>query len=120
MNSAIFIGRLGKDCEVKTLDSGKSVINFSVAVDIGYGDKKETLWVDCAKWGEKTTVAQYLKKGQQVAVQGEVGLRKWDGGATVTLRIANLDLIGGKPEGKESASTGPTVVVDDPNLDLPF
>lgn len=103
MNVGIFVGRLGKDAELKQFD-GKNVINFSVAVDIGYGDKKDTLWVDCAKWGEKTGIIAYLKKGQQVAVQGEIGLRKWDGGATVTLRVGNVELLGGKSEPKNATS----------------
>lgn len=119
MNSAIFIGRLGKDCEVKTFDGGKSVINFSIAVDVGYGDKKETLWIDCAKWGEKTGVAAYLLKGQQVAVQGEVGLRKWDSGAAVTLRVATLELVGSAKQGetKVPAAAPPA---DHGSGDLPF
>ena len=43
------LGRLGKDAEVKEIN-GKNVINFTVAVDTGYGDKKTTLWIDAAKW----------------------------------------------------------------------
>lgn len=118
MIAATIVGRLGKDAEVKQLQGG-TVINFSVAVDTGYGDKKETLWIDCAKWGEKTGVAAYLKKGQQVALTGEPGLRKWDGGATITLRVATLELIGSKQQSEyQEAQPGAADVPDDG--DLPF
>lgn len=93
MNNLTIVGRLGKDAELKTLDSGKQVINFSVAVDDG--KDRPPVWFDCAKWSEKTAVLPYLKKGTQVAISGSVGLRKWDTGATLTLRVLDLKLLGG-------------------------
>lgn len=122
MNNLIIIGRLGKDAEVKTV-SGKNVINFSVAIDTGFGDRKETLWIDCAKWGEKTGVAQYLLKGTQVALTGEVGLRKWDSGAAITLRVSSLELVGGgKQQQYTEMPTGkvPIVPADEDQSQLPF
>lgn len=103
MIQAFIVGRLGKDCIVNTVN-GKNVINFSVAVDVGYGDSKTTQWVECAKWGEKTAVAQFLTKGAQVAVLGEISMKtysKHDGtnGASLSCRVDKLDLIGGKKEG---------------------
>lgn len=112
MNNAVFIGRLGKDAELKTLDGGKQVINFSLAVDDG---KDKTLWVDCAKWSEKTAVLPYLLKGTQVAVTGNVGLRKWDGGAALTCRVLDLKLLGTKTQGNVPAAT-----TDEPESSLPF
>lgn len=94
------VGTLGKDAEVKDLQ-GKKVINFYVAVNQGYGDNKTTLWVDCAKWGEKTGISEYLKKGTKVAVHGEPSIRKWDNGATITLRVADIELLGGKNENQQ-------------------
>jgi len=126
MNQCNFIGTLGKDAEVKTLESGKTVINFSIAVNEGYGENKSTMWIDCAKWGEKTTVAQFLKKGSKVAVSGNVGLRKWETGATITLRISELHLIGGKaaePTDSKLQPAGkftPITPVDENPEDLPF
>jgi single-strand DNA-binding protein len=94
-------GTLGKDAEVKDIN-GKKVINFSVAVNQGYGDNKTTLWIDCAKWGEKTGIAEYLKKGTKVALSGEPSLRKWEGGATITLRVNDITL-GGSSNGEQAA-----------------
>lgn len=104
MNNATFIGNLGKDAELKELDGGKKVINFSIAVPDG---KDKTIWVDCAKWSEKTGVLPYLLKGTKVAVTGNVGLRKWEGGATVTLRVIDLELIAGKPQDGSNVGTSP-------------
>ena len=114
------VGTLGKDAEVKSLN-GKNVINFSVAVNQGYGDNKTTLWVDCAKWGEKTGIAEYLKKGTKVALHGEPSLRKWEGGATITLRVADIELLGTKSDGQQQQPTAQpgSAAVEELN-DLPF
>lgn len=116
------VGTLGKDAEVKQV-GGKAVINFSVAVNQGYGDNKTTLWVDCAKWGEKTGISQYLTKGTKVALHGEPSLRKWDGGATITLRVADIELVGGKSDNQQSAppqgSQGLPPMTDE-EMALPF
>jgi single-strand DNA-binding protein len=115
------VGTLGKDAEVKQV-GGKAVINFSVAVNQGYGDNKTTLWVDCAKWGEKTGISQYLTKGTKVALHGEPSLRKWDGGATITLRVADIELVGGKSENQSAtpASSQGLPPMTDEEMALPF
>jgi single-strand DNA-binding protein len=97
MNNATLIGRIVRDAELKELDGGRKVINFSMAVDDG--KDKPAIFFDCAKWSEKTGVLPYLKKGVQVAVTGNVGIRKWDTaqshGAALTLRVIDLQLLGG-------------------------
>ena len=102
MISTQAIGRLGKDAEVKEV-SGKKVINFSIAVDTGYGDKKKTIWLECGKWGDNTAVAQYLVKGSQVHVSGEPSLREWESngksGVSFQLNVQQITLVGGKSEG---------------------
>lgn len=100
MNTAIFAGRLGRDAELRATPSGKSVLNFSLAVDIGFGDKKETLWVDCSMWGERADkIAPYLTKGKSITAGGDVGLRQWESqgksGAAITLNVQRLTLQGG-------------------------
>lgn len=104
MIKAMVTGRLGKNAEVKTLDGGRSVINFNVATDQGYGDKKKTLWVECAYFTDKVGVVPYLTKGAQVAVFGEPSLRTWESngksGASFTMNVAQVELMGGKAEGE--------------------
>lgn len=72
----LIIGRLGKDPEIRTLQSGKSVCNFSVAVGQGKNDDgsdRPTKWYRVAVWDKQAeTCNQYLKKGQEVTVVGRV------------------------------------------------
>lgn len=82
------IGTLGKDATVNNAGSTK-VINFSVAVTIGYGDNKKTQWLECAKFGEKTGVSEFLKKGTKVYVSGEPSLRTYDNNGE---KVTNLNV----------------------------
>lgn len=68
------IGHLGKDSVTNTVN-GKNVINFTVAHTESFkkadGSKVEkTTWLSCAYWSESTSIAQYLKKGTMVYVEG--------------------------------------------------
>lgn len=104
MNLFSFTGNLGKDAEVKYLPSGAAVCEFSVAVKSGYGDREKTNWVRCAMFGKKAEgqLPQYLKKGTQVAVSGELELQEWEGqngkGAALSVSVQNIDLIGGRSD----------------------
>lgn len=124
MNNCTFIGRLGKDAELKELGEGKKVLNFSIAVDDG--KDKPPVWIDCARWSEKTGILPYLKKGTQVAVSGNIGLRKWETGSTITLRVGDIRLLGERHAdnplaGEWKANTQTTGNVQtEPIDDLPF
>lgn len=102
MNVFTATGRLGRDAEVRTTQSGTTVANLAIAVDAGYGDNKKTLWVRGALFGKRAEggLIQYLTKGQQVAVSGELSMssfQKQDGtpGQSLEMRITDIDLIGG-------------------------
>lgn len=97
------VARIGRNAEVRKTGNGTSVAGFAAAVDVGFGEHKQTLWLDCSLWGKRAEggLIQYLVKGQQVFVSGEIGTRqfnKGDGsqGFAVTLKIAEIDLVGGK------------------------
>jgi single-strand DNA-binding protein len=113
VNYANFAGNIQpRDAVVKTLDSGQKVCNFTVAVSVGWGDNKKTLWVACAMWGDRgEKLAQYLTKGTAVAVAGDVDIRAFtsNGGeakAELTLNVQRLTLQGGRNESKESRGGG--------------
>lgn len=105
------IGHLGRDCVVNNVN-GKSVINFPVAHSEKFRDaqgvqKDKTLWVDCAYWTDRTAIAPYLKKGTQVYAEGTPDIRTYttaDGrqGASLSLRINNVQLLGGRGDGAQS------------------
>ena len=109
MNLFAATGNLGKDCR-KGEAGGTAVLNFSIGVKSGFGDKEQTLWVDCALWGKQaeSKLADYLVKGQKVAVTGELGQREHEGKNYLTLRVASIDLCGGKSEGGSQAASQQT------------
>lgn len=100
------VGRLGRDAETRYTQSGKPVANLAIAVDVGFGDNKSTLWLDASLWGKRAEggLIQYLTKGQQVWVAGELGTREFQRnngqpGFAVTLNISEIDLVGSAPQG---------------------
>ena len=134
------IGNLGKDCVVNTVN-GKNVINFTVAHTEKYRDsqgnnQEKTTWVDCAYWTDRTAIAPYLQKGQQVFVEGTPEVRSFtrnDGsaGATLSLRVREIQLLGRRGEnqggGVNQEAAAPArqqasapAGIDDVADDLPF
>ena len=82
MNKAIIMGRLTKDVDLRTLQSGAVVASFTVAVDRRFKNKqgeKETDFIMCTAW-QKTAefISQYFQKGSMIAVVGEIQTRNYD------------------------------------------
>jgi len=133
-----FTGTVGRDAEVRYSASGLAILSVTVANNIGFGDKQQTLWVQVALFGKRAEggLQNYLKKGQQVFVSGELSQREYkanDGTTRTALEVnANIiDLVGRKneagqqtqPNSQQSASrartsTPPDGVYD--NLDMPY
>ena len=106
-----FTGTIGKDAEVKYLPSGLAVLNVNVATNVGFGEKQQTLWIRVAIFGKRAEgqLINYLKKGQQVFVSGELTQREYqakDGTRQTILELnANIiDLVGGRREEGKPAS----------------
>lgn len=99
MNNLSAVGRVGRDAEVRHTAASDSVAGFSVAIDSGFGAKKKTLWLDCSLWGKRAeSVAQHIKKGDRIGVNGELGTREHDGKTYLTLRVSEVTLLGQKPD----------------------
>lgn len=105
MNKCIVIGRVGRDAEL-LVTTKVPVLKFSVANDIGYGDKKKTVWFNCALFGKVANVAaekSFFTKGKQVILIGEIDLYEYtkkDGtnGSSLNLNVNEFELIGDGPE----------------------
>jgi single-strand DNA-binding protein len=111
MIQLIIAGRIGKDAETRTTQGGKSVTGFSVASDVGFGESKKTIWVDCTIWGDRgQKLCQYLKKGSPVTVIGEGGMREWESngkhGASMTCNVREIELHGGKRDSDSGNQSG--------------
>jgi single-strand DNA-binding protein len=122
VNKVILIGNLGKDPEVRRLNSGDQVVNFTLATsenwrDKNSGERKEkTEWHNVVIFNENLgkVVEQYCKKGSKVYVEGQLQTRKWqdkDGNDRYTTEIVLqrfrgeltlLDSRGGGGEGRDS------------------
>lgn len=118
MNKITCLGNLGRDAEVRLVPrAGGSlpVVNFSLAVKIGYGEQERTEWRDCSYWGERAQkVSRWLTKGKQLLVVGEPTLRtypKKDGtqGASIAIQVDELHFVGGKPA-EGAASVAPVAM----------
>lgn len=112
VNKAILVGNLGKDPEVKTLDNGTKVANFSVATSEKWTDKttgevnEETEWHNVVLWKGLAEIAEkYLKKGSKVYLEGKIKTRTWEAdGATKYAQeiiVNNLVMLGGKETANE-------------------
>ena len=97
------IGNLTRDSQLRTLSSGETVLNFSIARN----DRrtKEATYIECAVWGKLgQSIAQYLLRGKQVYVDGELGMRKWEGQngpqTSLTCRVREIEILGGGQQGQ--------------------
>ncbi|MDD1616940.1 MAG: single-strand DNA-binding protein [Methylococcaceae bacterium NSP1-2] len=109
-NVMSFIGTCGRDAEVRYLPSGAAVLSVSVANNVGFGDKQQTLWVRVTLWGKRAegNLKTFLVKGQQVFVSGELTMSEYkanDGTMRTSLELnANIiDLVGKKSDSSSQA-----------------
>lgn len=108
MNSCNFIGRAGRDAQTRYTVSGKTVTGWSLAVDSAFGDNKTTIWLDCNLWGERGgKLAEYITKGSQLGVTGELGTREHEGKTYITLNVRDVTLVGGKRDAQPAQASQP-------------
>jgi single-strand DNA-binding protein len=125
MNNFSFTGRLTRDAESRSTPSGLSILKFSVANNTGFGDKQKTNFVNCALFGKRAEggLKNLLKKGQEVAVTGELNLNeftKQDGtkSASLECNVNSVDLIGSKSQSNTQNSPAP--ITSEDKDDVPF
>lgn len=100
-------GTTGKDAVTKTTQGGQMLCSFSVAVNTGYGDNKQTTWWDVTRWGKGADkLAEMLPKGTKVTVVGEVSTREHDGKTYLQCRADHVTLQGGRQDGQRQERLG--------------
>lgn len=113
VNKVILVGNLGKDPEVRHLESGVPVASFSLATSETYKDRNSgerktvTEWHNVVLWRGLAEVAEkYLKKGDQVYIEGKLRTRQWEGdnGTRYTTEVIgdNMTMLGGRPRQEDS------------------
>ena len=84
INKVILVGNLGKDPEVRTLENGAKVANFTLATSETYKNKEgqrvtTTEWHNIVLWRGLADIAErFLRKGNQVYIEGKIKSRTWD------------------------------------------
>jgi len=137
LNRCEFIGRLGKDPEVRYTADSNAICNFSIAVGYKSKDKELTEWVRITAFGKLAGIcADYLKKGSQVFIAGRMTTRKWvnkDGVDQYTTEVVadQMQMLGGrtvedapvarpKPDAYRAIKEGNIVPFDDLEDTVPF
>ena len=106
------IGNVGKPEDLKYTQSGKALINFSLAVNDGKGDQQTTTWYRCALFGQLAeSLAPYIVKGKQVYVEGKLTAREYEGkngkGFSLDVDVREIQLLGSRgSEGEPEAANG--------------
>ncbi|AWW30893.1 single-stranded DNA-binding protein [Echinicola strongylocentroti] len=107
VNKVILVGNLGKDPEVRHLESGSVVANVALATTEAYKDRngnrvENTEWHDLEMWDGQAKVAeQYLKKGSQIFVEGKIKSDTWqdeqgNNRKKVRIRVLSFTMLGSR------------------------
>ena len=126
MNNITIAGGLGRDAELKYLNNGDPICNFSVADS--QGRDKPTIWWSCTLYGKRAeALSQYLTKGQSVTVIGSVTEREWqdkEGNKrkSMDVRVSEIALQGGRrdAESQEESRAAPKPAQASIDDDIPF
>jgi len=147
VNKVILIGNLGSDPEVRTLEGGTKVANFSIATSEKFKNREgntveRTEWHNIVMWRGLAEIAEkWLKKGSQIYVEGRLRTRSWDDQNgnkkyTTEVLVDNMTMLGGATGGSGGGNSGggqqsssapasnqvnePASSLDDIDDDLPF
>lgn len=111
LNVIVLQGNLTADPEI--VGKEQNVARFTIAVNNGFGDNKETAFVDCVAFGKQVeTIKEYFKKGKQVLVRGSIRQNRWetkegDKRSRLEVMLDNFGgfsfVSGGMPPSKENA-----------------
>lgn len=99
LNNITVTGRLGADAVVKTTPNGKYIMEVPIAVNIGYGDYRKTIWFKVRQFGERVNnIVGLFTKGSLVAVSGEFDTDEWTGKDSVehkdlVIKASSLQLL---------------------------
>lgn len=118
VNKVILVGNLGKDPEVRHLESGVVVTSFSIATSETYKDRntgerrEQTEWHNIVLWRGLAEVAEkYLHKGDQVYIEGKLRTRSWekDGITRYTTEVVgdNMTMLGSRSGGNSGGDVPP-------------
>lgn len=122
MNSVNFVGRAGRDPEIKYFESGNVVANLTLAVNRRKDEDPD--WFNLEIWGKTAQVAaDYVRKGSLIGVTGSIRIEKWTDKTTgeqrskPVVRVDRLELLGSKRDNAPTSDNAPQAADDD---EIPF
>jgi single-strand DNA-binding protein len=116
VNKVILLGNLGKDAEVKALQSGNAVANFSLATTERYKDTRgewqdKTEWHNLVAYGRTAEIVRdYTEKGSKLYIEGKLSTRSWedkDTGKTIyrtEIVVVDVGLLSNKNGGSNGSN----------------
>lgn len=122
VNKVIIVGHLGQDPDIRYMPNGGAVANFNVATSDSWRDKatgemrENTEWHRVVLFGKLAEVAsEYLRKGAQVYVEGQLRTRSWQGDSGVTRYVTEIvvgqngtmQMLGGRRDEGQPQNTAP-------------
>lgn len=133
LNSVTLTGRLGRDPELRYSQASKAWTTFALAVDDGFGERRQTYWIDCKAFDKTAeSLCNYTAKGSRIGVSGKLTIETWEdkqsgqkrSKAVVVVNSMELldskkDQQDGEPRGKTSRQLHDEMGVS-PNEDIPF
>jgi single-strand DNA-binding protein len=122
MNCVSFVGRAGRDPEIKYFESGSVVANLTLAVNRRKDEDPD--WFNLEIWGKTAQVAaDYVRKGSLIGVTGSIRIEKWNDRTTgeqrskPVVRVDRLELLGSKRDNAPTSDDAPQAADDD---EIPF
>lgn len=107
MNIITITGRLTAAPEMRTTNSGKSVCNFTLAVDYFVGGEKKADFIRCTAWDKQADVIEkYCDRGDKIGVNGSLHIDKYKDKNGVDkeksyIRVSSVELLGGKAPARD-------------------
>ena len=128
MNKSILIGNITKDLELRVTQSNKKVVEFSIAINEGYGDKQTVEYVNIVAWEKLAeNITKYCCKGSKIMVEGRIKTDSYDKNGQKVYKTyvlaGNIEFLSKKTEntsnmGGDRADSGKSLDIQPE--DLPF
>ncbi len=122
MNKMIIKGRMARDPELKTTNSGKSVCNFSVAVNRNF-DRELVDFFECVAWNKKAEfICKYFIKGKEILIDGEMQSRRYtdkNGNNRIVWELVadDVDFCGNKNQNNNNVQNDNTETISADEID---
>lgn len=126
MQTIFITGNVGKDPTLRTTQNGDQVLNFSVGVKQGYGDRASTNWFRVNVWGKRAdSLSGIIRKGSKVAVSGEFSTSEYEGKTQLEVRAADIDVMTPRDDAtprqqRQTSAPAGNDFADDLDDDCPF